>query len=112
MVAAGVVLRTFETNAAAWRWIDRQEGSPISPSRGGVGLDREQRDHANRRRRGPGPTKGGKLPWSSPTVTEVTDPEEARRIRQACDATTIETSDPVNSERRWWASASAGSVST
>ena len=62
VVAAGVVLRTFETNAAAWRWIDRQEGSPISPSRGGVGLDREQRDHANRRRRGPGPTKGGKLP--------------------------------------------------
>ena len=42
-VAAGVVLRTFETNAAAWRWIDRQEGSPISPSRGGVGLDREQK---------------------------------------------------------------------
>jgi len=30
VVAAGVVLRTFETNAAAWRWIDRQEGEPIS----------------------------------------------------------------------------------
>jgi hypothetical protein len=30
VVAAGVVLRTFETNAAAWRWIDRQEGTPIS----------------------------------------------------------------------------------
>jgi hypothetical protein len=32
VVAAGVVLRTFETNAAAWRWIDRQEGDPISRS--------------------------------------------------------------------------------
>jgi hypothetical protein len=30
VVAAGAVLRTFETNAAAWRWIDRQEGEPIS----------------------------------------------------------------------------------
>ena len=30
VVAAGAVLRTFETNAAAWRWIDRQEVSPIS----------------------------------------------------------------------------------
>lgn len=24
--------RTFDTNAQAWRWIDRQEGSPISRS--------------------------------------------------------------------------------
>jgi hypothetical protein len=30
VVVAGVILRTFTTNAAAWRWIDRQQGSPIS----------------------------------------------------------------------------------
>jgi hypothetical protein len=29
--------------------------------------------------------KGGKLPWSTPTVTEVTDPDEACRIREELD---------------------------
>jgi hypothetical protein len=26
----GIVLASFPTNAAAWRWIDRHEGEPIS----------------------------------------------------------------------------------
>jgi hypothetical protein len=29
--------------------------------------------------------KGAKLPWSTPTLTEVTDPDEAAAIRKACD---------------------------
>jgi hypothetical protein len=27
---AGNIIAKFATNAAAWRWIDRQEGGPIS----------------------------------------------------------------------------------
>jgi hypothetical protein len=30
VVAAGVIMQTFATHAEAWRWIDRQTGSPIS----------------------------------------------------------------------------------
>jgi hypothetical protein len=32
VVAAGVIMQTFATNAAAWRWIDRHEGEAISRS--------------------------------------------------------------------------------
>jgi hypothetical protein len=28
VVAAGVIIKTFNSNAEAWRWIDRHEGEP------------------------------------------------------------------------------------
>jgi hypothetical protein len=35
---------------------------------------------------GDGPTPRGGLVWSTPTLIEVTDPDEARAIRKACEA--------------------------
>jgi hypothetical protein len=32
VVAAGVIIKTFSSNAEAWRWIDRHEGETISRS--------------------------------------------------------------------------------
>ena len=32
VVAAGVILKTFATNAQAWRWIDRYQGDIVSRS--------------------------------------------------------------------------------
>lgn len=32
VIAASVVLKTFETNAQAWRWIDRHQGDIVSRS--------------------------------------------------------------------------------
>jgi hypothetical protein len=32
VVGAGFILRTFETNAQAWRWLDRRQGDVISRS--------------------------------------------------------------------------------
>lgn len=32
VVAAGVIIKTFNPNAEAWRWIDRHEGETISRS--------------------------------------------------------------------------------
>lgn len=30
VVAAGVILKTFATNAQAWRWVDRHQGDIVS----------------------------------------------------------------------------------
>src|SRR5262249_37305326 len=38
-----VLAGPFKTNAAAWRWIDRQNGEPISRSEGHSGVDCIQR---------------------------------------------------------------------
>jgi hypothetical protein len=32
LVVAGVIIKTFSSNAEAWRWIDRHEGETISRS--------------------------------------------------------------------------------
>jgi hypothetical protein len=32
VVGAGVILKTFATNAQAWRWIDRHQGDIVSRS--------------------------------------------------------------------------------
>jgi Protein of unknown function (DUF3631) len=35
------------------------------------------------------PAAGGRLPWTTPTITEVTDPVEAAAIRAACETSAI-----------------------
>lgn len=32
VIGAGVILKTFATNAQAWRWIDRRQGDIVSRS--------------------------------------------------------------------------------